>query len=112
MSQQNYALQKPGGYIDNLVLKKRLAMYKIFLKEFPDEQCDSILDVGVTAEKNAISANFFEENFPSKNKIIALSNQDATFLEKIYTGLKFQLGDAKNITIKKYLHWVMLATLF
>lgn len=97
MSQQNYAVQKFGGYVDKLILKKRLEMYKIFLDEFSEINCNNILDVGVTAEKNAASANFFEKNCEEKNKIIALSNQDATFLEKIYPGLKFQLGDAKNL---------------
>ena len=97
MSQHNYASQKPSSYVDKLVLKKRLEMYKVFLREFPENNCDRVLDVGVTAEKNAISANFFEENFPHKEKIIALSNQNAIFLEKVYPGLKFQLGDAKNL---------------
>lgn len=97
MSTQNYASQNPNSYIDKLVLKKRLEMYKIFMHEFPEKLISHVLDAGVTAEKNSISSNFFEENFPSKNKIIALSNQNAIFLEKVYPGLKFQSGDAKNL---------------
>ncbi|OGT39881.1 MAG: hypothetical protein A3E81_01815 [Gammaproteobacteria bacterium RIFCSPHIGHO2_12_FULL_36_30] len=100
MSQKNYALQNSGGYIDNFILEKRLEMYKIFSNEFPEHGYESILDVGVTAEKNAISANFFEENFPDKKKIIALSNQDGSFLEAIYPGLKFQSGNAKQLPFK------------
>ncbi|EKD70824.1 MAG: hypothetical protein ACD_46C00383G0002 [uncultured bacterium] len=97
MSQQNYALQKPGSYVDKLILKKRMEMFDLFLKEFPIDACNNVLDVGVTAEKSAISANFFEENFRDKNKITALSNQNASFLEETYPGLQFKLGDAKKL---------------
>ncbi|OGT45945.1 MAG: hypothetical protein A3E83_02580 [Gammaproteobacteria bacterium RIFCSPHIGHO2_12_FULL_41_20] len=96
MSIDNYAMQKPGGLIDRLALKKRLQMLQVFLKEFPENTFNQVLDVGVTAEKNSISSNFFEKYFPNKNKIIAFSTQDASFLEKIYTGLIFKMGDVKK----------------
>lgn len=97
MPRKNYSLRKPGGYGDRTVLKKRLEMFRLFSKEFPENALDSVLDVGVTAEKEAISANFFEENFADKSKITALSDQDASFLESRYPGLKFMLGDAKAL---------------
>lgn len=97
MSKQNYSTHASGGFLDNLSLKKRLEMLQIFLQEFPSDSFEQVLDVGVTADKDALSSNYFEEYFPNKNKIIALSNQDATFLTNIYPGLKFEFGDAKNL---------------
>lgn len=97
MSVHNYTLQRPGGFIDNLVLRKRLEMFQLFLDEFPESSFNSVLDVGVTADKKAVSANFFEENISQKSKIIALSDQDAKFLEQVYPGLKFKSGDARQL---------------
>lgn len=90
-------LRKSGGYIDHLLLKIRLKMLSLFTREFPANTFTNVLDVGVTADINALSSNYFEKYFPVKSKIIALSNQDATFLEDIYPGLKFMQGDAKKL---------------
>lgn len=97
MSTLNYSLQKPGSYIDNLALQKRLKMYDIFLSEFPENSFSHVLDVGVTADADALSSNYFEKYFPHKDKIMALSNQDARFLEADYPGLTFCPGDARNL---------------
>lgn len=97
MSEINYSTQTPQRFIDNLALKKRLTMLELFLKEFPSHSFDQVLDVGVTADRNALSSNYFEKYFPEKNKIIALSNQNASFLEKVYPGITFQCGDARKL---------------
>lgn len=97
ISEKNYATQKPQGRIDKLILKKRLAMYSIFNSEFIDDITENVLDVGVTSDDQALSANFFEEQFPDKKKIIALSDQSALFLEKQYPGLVFKQGDARQL---------------
>ena len=55
------------------------------------------MDLGVTADKSALSSNYFENLFPHKNKIIAVSNQDAKFLEATYAGLQFRQGDARDL---------------
>lgn len=97
MSQENYSLQKPGRFIDNLALRKRLHMLQMFLHAFPEQACESVLDVGVTADIHALSSNYFEKYYPKKEKIIALSNQDATFLQDIYPGITFWRGDAREL---------------
>jgi ubiquinone/menaquinone biosynthesis C-methylase UbiE len=97
MSSQIYNLLKPGNFIDNLSLKKRLNMFELFMEKFPEGSWQNVLDVGVTADKAAISSNYFEKYYPFKEKIIALSNQDAAFLEEIYPGLTFKQGDAKQL---------------
>lgn len=96
MTNEVYTLQRPGGFIDHLSLKKRLKMLELFSSEFPLNSFSKVLDVGVTADNAGLtSSNYFEKHFPAKEKIIALSNQDANCLEQLYPGLQFKRGDAK-----------------
>lgn len=97
MSELYYSRQKPGKLLDSISLQKRMEMYGLFLNEFPGQTTQSVLDVGVTVDKTALASNYFEKNYPVKSKIIALSNQDASYLEDVYPGLKFQLGDARHL---------------
>lgn len=97
MSEIYYSRQKPGKLLDNLSLRKRMEMLDLFLSEFPGHTTSSVLDVGVTVDKTALASNYFEKNYPVKSKIIALSNQDASYLEDVYPGLTFQLGDARHL---------------
>lgn len=97
MSASYYSHQKPGHYFDQLSLKKRLEMLDMFLREFPGQTTSHVLDVGVTADRSALASNYFEKNYPVKSKIVALSNQDASFLEDIYPGLTFRQGDAREL---------------
>lgn len=94
MNEFTYNLHKPGRLIDKLATRKREEMYHIFAEEFPPNTIETVLDVGVTADSGALSSNYFEKLFPDKNKIIALSNQDASQMEKDYPGLTFKIGDA------------------
>lgn len=97
MSTNNYSLQKPGSFIDRLASKKRQIMYNLFIKNFSPHTDDKILDVGVTADRTALSSNFFEKYYPYKQNIIALSNQEAYFLETKYPGLTYKQGDARSL---------------
>lgn len=97
MSNENYSRQTPGSYLDKLALRKRLEIFNLFLHEFPEHSFQHVLDVGVTADINALASNYFEKYFQQKHKILALSNQDASFLEKMYPGVTFKQGDAKEL---------------
>ena len=97
MADSNYSVLKPNSYIDRLTLKKRFKMFQIFTKTFPEHAFETVLDAGVTADQHAICSNYFEKYFPHKNKIIALSNQNAAFLEEKYPGLVFRYGDVRAL---------------
>ncbi|GHU18432.1 hypothetical protein AGMMS50243_08460 [Betaproteobacteria bacterium] len=58
-----------------------------------DEQ-QSILDVGVTADRELVSSNFFENRYPYPQRITALSDQDASWMEEHYQGLRFVQSSA------------------
>lgn len=97
MSKENYSLQKPGKFVDRLAENKRKKMFELFIKEFPVHSHQTVLDAGVTADEKALSSNFFEKYYPLKNKILALSDQNAVHLEKIYPGLNFHQGDIRQL---------------
>jgi len=97
MSDANYTLQMPGTFVDKLAFKKRKKMYDIIAKELFHDANDIILDVGVTADRELMASNYIEMFYPHKNKLIALSDQNAAFLEDLYPGLTFKRGDARAL---------------
>lgn len=69
-------------------------MMDVFTESFSNDIIENALDVGVTADSSTLSANFFEKLFPDKSKITALSDQDASWLEREFEGLKFVRSSA------------------
>ncbi len=73
---------------------------KIFrkLKALVDfSQTQTVLDVGVTADRGRIESNFFENMFPYPDRITALSDQNASWMEQQFPGLRFVQGDGRSM---------------
>src|SRR5687768_11156433 len=100
MSSLNYSLSKPHQFVDKLAAKKRKVMYDYFIQAFPAESILKVADIGVTADRETLAANYFEEFFPHKHKIIAVSDQNAKFLEQQYPGLTFHSADARDLSFE------------
>lgn len=94
---ENYSSQKNDGLVEKILLRKRREMMDVFLSAFPANALDSVMDVGVTADRSLQSTNYFEKWFPDPAKITALSDQDASWMEDVYQGLKFKQGDARDL---------------
>lgn len=94
---QAYSMVSGEGFADKCGLRVRLKMYDSIAKKIDLSRLDTILDVGVTADKEKSSSNFFESSYPFKDRITAISDQDASWLEDAYPGLKFVPGDGKNL---------------
>ena len=62
----------------------------------PDSS-ETVLDLGATSDTTYASSNYFEALYPWKDRITASGLDDATFLEQIYTGLRFVRADARNL---------------
>jgi len=92
-----YSTAKEKSLLDKAAYNTRVKIYKILSKSIDLEKLDSIIDVGVTADKSQISSNFFENLFPMPEKITAFSDQDASWMEKEYKGLKFVQGTALDM---------------
>lgn len=82
----------PGAKITFAMRKK---IYQKLAETIDLESVKTILDVGVTPDADAAYSNFFECVYPHKERITALSDQDAIGLEKTFPGLKFVQGDGR-----------------
>jgi SAM-dependent methyltransferase len=89
-----YSTATRGSLADKAAYNTRLKMYKILSDIIDLEKMESIIDVGVTADKEEISSNFFENLYPYSERITAFSDQDASWMENEYKGLKFKQGTA------------------
>jgi len=89
-----------NAIMNSISYAKRNEMFRILQKLVNFENLQQVLDVGATADKLHPESNFFEQFYPYKERITALSNQDAKFLETQYPGLKFVQGDALNMSFE------------
>jgi hypothetical protein len=86
--------------MNHISYAKRKEMFGILQKLVSFENLQQVLDVGATADKLHPESNYFEQFYPYKEHITALSNQDAKFLETQYPGSKFVQGNGLNMPFK------------
>ncbi|MDR0736683.1 MAG: class I SAM-dependent methyltransferase [Zoogloeaceae bacterium] len=86
-----------GSLADRAAGRVRRKMYRRLAALVPLETLESVLDVGVTADRELVSSNFFEELYPHPERITALSNQDARWMETHFRGLSFVQSSALAI---------------
>jgi len=96
-AQPNLTYSGNNYLMHRITYAKRKEMFAVLQKLVDFEKLTSVLDVGATADKLHSDSNFFERFFPQKNKITALSNQDAKFLETEYPGLTFIQGNGLDM---------------
>ena len=87
-------------FFDYCISNGRDKIYKKLSKYVNLEALNTILDNGVTSDQSHAHSNFFENKYPHPERITAISNQDAKWLEDKYKGLKFVLGDGKCLPFK------------
>lgn len=85
------------GIFDRILLRKRKQIYEVLSSCIDLESLRSILDVGVTADRTFRSSNFLEVFYPHPERITALSDQDASWMEGVFPGLKFVRGDGCSL---------------
>jgi SAM-dependent methyltransferase len=92
-----YSTASRESFADRAAYNTRLKMYKILSLSVDLGKLENIIDVGVTADRNQISSNFFENLYPNPERITAFSDQDASWMEDRYKGLKFKRGTALDM---------------
>jgi hypothetical protein len=92
-----YSTATKGSLADKAAYNARLKIYETLSQNIDLENLESIIDVRVTADKDQLSSNFFENLYPTPEKIVAFSDQDASWMEKEYKGLKFKQGTALDM---------------
>ena len=96
-SEDTYCVATPHSWRDRLTLRARRKMFREMSCIVPLSRMQSVLDVGVTADRECGFSNFFEAMFPHPERITAFSNQDASWMIDVWPGLKFVRGDARKM---------------
>jgi ubiquinone/menaquinone biosynthesis C-methylase UbiE len=92
-----YNVAPPASLPVKIAAYQRKKMYELFLDLTRISSCDSVLDIGVTADQTYEASNYFEAWYPHKNRITAVGLDDASFLETLYEGLKFVRANGLNL---------------
>lgn len=84
-----YNLAAPDSLAVRLAGYQRRRMYESFLAATQVGPQDTILDVGVTADRSYNHSNYLEAWYPTKSAITAVGLDDASFLSALYPGVRF-----------------------
>jgi hypothetical protein len=84
-----YNVARPDSLAVRLAGRQRRAMYRAFLTASAVAAGDTILDVGVTADRSYDSSNYLEAWHADKGAIVAVGIDDAAFLQTLYRGVRF-----------------------
>lgn len=88
-----YSVSSSQCFTQRIVLQVRHRIYAMLAEKIDLDGLHNVLDLGVTTERKRATANFFERLYPHKDRITALSDQDASWMEEEYPGLTFVQGD-------------------
>lgn len=88
-----YNIARPDSLAVRVATRVRAKMYRDFIGECKVSPDNSILDVGVTSDQSYSSSNYLEALHPHKHKITACGIDDASFLERLYPGVRFVFGN-------------------
>jgi hypothetical protein len=91
-----YNVAQAGNLTDRISTHMRRRMYARFIKAGVGDE-DTILDVGVTSDRDQLASNYLEAWHPRKDRITACGIDDASFLEELYPGLRFVRADGKAL---------------
>ncbi len=94
---RQYNVAAPDSAAVRVAGWQRRRMYERFLAMAAVTAEDSILDVGVTADRSYAASNYLEAWAPRKDRIVAVGVDDAAFLERTYPGLRFVRADGRRL---------------
>lgn len=92
-----YNVMKAGSLPVRIAAHMRKRMYQVFLDTSGVRKGESILDVGATSDRSLDSSNYLEAWYPYKDSITAVGIDDASFLEKLYPGMKFVFANGLDL---------------
>jgi hypothetical protein len=85
----SYSAVNPGSLADTLGDYQRRKIFAAFMKFVAPDPTRTILDVGVASDSTYLGSNYLEALYPDKSKITAVGVEDASFLQRLYPGLRF-----------------------
>ena len=85
------------GVATRVALGARRKMFAEFVRRAPFDARTSVIDVGVTPDRELADSNFFERLYRYPANITATSIEDASFLEDQFRGLRFVRTDGDTL---------------
>ena len=90
----------PGSLPTKVAARQRRRMFSCFMQTMQPGPDDTVLDVGVTSDRSHAHSNYFEAWYPYKSRITGVGLEDASFLEKMYPGVRYIRGDALDLALE------------
>src|SRR5712664_2727481 len=88
-----YSSVNPRSVPDRVGNYQRRKLFAAFMKTTESDPPPMILDVGVSSANSYFSSNYLEALYPHKSQITTVAIDDASFLQKLYPGLRFLQAD-------------------
>lgn len=92
-----YNVAQPDSLAIRVTAMMRRRMYERFLAVGRLDPAETVIDVGVTSDREYMSSNYLEAWYPNKNKLTAAGIDDASFLEKEFPGVRFVFANGKAL---------------
>lgn len=92
-----YSVAAPDSLASRLARYQRRRMFARFLTACSVSPEDTIVDVGVTSDRGNEDSNYLEAWYPHKRQLTAVGIDDASFLEELYPGIRFQPADGRAL---------------
>ena len=88
-----YNVAAPDSLPARIARHQRRKMFRGFIAFAAPDPADTILDIGVTSDRGYDHSNYFEAWYGDKHRVTAVGLDDASFLTKIYPGVRFVRAD-------------------
>ena len=92
-----YNVARPDSLAIRVTAMMRRRMYERFLTVSGLVPAETLIDVGVTSDREYVSSNYLEAWYPHKDKLTAAGMDDAGFLETQFPGVRFVFADGKAL---------------
>jgi len=92
-----YNVAAPNSLPARIARHQRRKMFHAFIAFAGPGAADTVLDIGVTSDRGYDHSNYFEAWYRDKHRVTAVGLDDASFLAKIYPGVRFVRADGRAL---------------
>ena len=92
-----YNVAAPNSLPARIARHQRRKMFGAFIAFARPGAMDTILEIGVTSDRGYDHSNYFEAWYRDKERVTAVGIDDASFLAKVYPGVRFVRADGREL---------------
>jgi SAM-dependent methyltransferase len=95
-----YNVVRPKSLSNKIGEHQRRKMFECFVDCMKVGALDTILDIGVTTDRDFDDSNYLEAWYPHKSRITAVGADNAEFLESLFPGVRFVQADGRDLPFR------------